>query len=287
MIPLVVITGPTASGKTRLAIKIAQKYNGEIISADSRAIYKYADIGTAKPSKSDQALVPHWGVDLVNPGKYFSVADYKKYADKKISEIRSRSRLPILVGGTGLYIDSVVFDFKFGKKANKIKRFILQRMSIAVLQAYCKKNNIILPENSKNKRYLIRAIEKSGSNCSKIDYPESTSIIVGIATEKSVLRSRIESRATSFFADNVVDEAMSLGKKFGWNNEAMKSNIYPIIRQYKKGAISLSEAVSRSIVVDWRLAKRQLTWMRRNPFIHWFSLSDAEKFISDQLDKLE
>lgn len=286
-LPLVVITGPTASGKTSLAIKIAKKFNGEIISADSRAIYIGADIGTAKPTREEQATIPHWGIDLVVPGKYFSVADYKQYADQKITEIRSRGHIPILVGGTGLYIDSVLFNYQFGKKASKFLRFLLQRMTVGALQAYCRKHNIILPENSKNKRYLIRSIEKAGSTCSKSDLPLSTSIIVGITTKKPELRARIDSRADSFFADNVIDEAMKLGKKYGWKNEAMKSNIYPLIRQYKESQITLDEAKSKFSIADWRLAKRQLTWMRRNLFIHWLSLYDAEKYICEQLANIK
>lgn len=286
-LPLIVITGPTASGKTSLAIKVAKKINGEIISADSRAIYIGADIGTAKPTTEEQKQVKHWGIDIVKPSDYFSVADYKKYAYEKISEIRSRGHIPILVGGTGLYIDAVIFDYQFGKKANKLLRFFLQHLSIYKLQHYCIKHNIDLPENHKNKRYLIRAIENAGFSSQSSKVPITTSIIVGIATDNNVLRSRIEKRADVFFADNVINEAMSLGKKYGWNNEAMKSNIYPLIRQYKKGQLTLDEAKSKFIVLDWRLAKRQITWMRRNKFIHWLSLNDAEKYIFEQLAKVE
>ncbi len=281
--PLVVITGPTASGKTSLAIKIAQEYNGEIISADSRAIYIGADIGTAKPSSHEQATVPHWGIDLVKPNQYYSVADFKAYADQKIAEIRNRGHLPILAGGTGLYIDSVLFDFQFGKKANKLQRYLLQHMSISHLQAYCRKHNIDLPENAQNKRYLIRSIEKKATPCSKQDNPVSNSIIVGIATDKSELRSRIESRAETFFAGDVINEALLLGKKYGWKCEAMKSNIYPIVRQYKRNELTLDQAKQKFVIADWRLAKRQLTWMRRNKFIHWLSIKEAEKYIIDQL----
>lgn len=286
-LPLVVITGPTASGKTSLAIKIAQKYNGEIISADSRAIYIGADIATAKPTKDEQALVPHWGIDLVKPGRYFSVADYKWYAMQKITEIRSRGHLPILAGGTGLYIDSVLFDYQFGPKANKWRRYLLQHIPMRVLYAYCNKYNINMPENYKNRRYIIRAIENAGVECSKSDKPVTTSIIVGIATDKAVLHERIEQRVGQIFESGVIDEAMKLSKKYGWKNEAMKSNSYPLIRMYKKGKLSLNEMKDKSIVLDWRLAKRQLTWMRRNKFIHWLPLNDAEKYIIDQLATTE
>src|SRR6266404_2179467 len=109
-IKLVTIVGPTASGKSALAMKIAKKFNGEIIAADSRTIYKGMDIGTAKASSIDRQKVPHCGLDLVEPGETYSAARFKKYARAKIDEIQKRNSLPILVGGTGLYIDAVVFD---------------------------------------------------------------------------------------------------------------------------------------------------------------------------------
>lgn len=280
---LVVITGPTASGKTSLAIKIAKKYNGEIISADSRAVYIGADIGTAKPTKKEQAGVVHWGVDLVKPGKRFSAADYKIYAQKKIREIRDRGKLPILVGGTGLYIDSVLFDYKFGPKANRLFRFKLQHTTMAGLYRYCEKHNIILPENYKNKRYIIRAIERKDSSCSKLNSPVTKSIVVGITTEKSILLKRIIERVDVFVEDGVIDEARLLAKRHGWNSEAMKANAYPLAKLYFEKKISLGQLKERLIVLDWRLAKRQLTWMRRNKFIQWLSLVDAEKYISEQL----
>lgn len=283
MRPLVVITGPTASGKTSLAIKIAKKYNGEIISADSRAVYIGTDIGTAKPTKEEQASVAHWGIDLVKPSKRFSVADYKKYAQKKIREISERGKTPILVGGTGLYIDSVLFDYRFGPKANRFIRFKLQHTTMAGLYRYCEKHNIKLPENYKNKRYIIRAIESRGGNCSKSNTPVIKSIVVGVTTEKAVLRKRIIERVDDFIEDGVIDEASFLAKKYGWSSEAMKSNAYPLVRLYLGKKISLNQLKERLVVLDWRLAKRQLTWMRRNKFIRWLSLIDAEKYISEQL----
>ena len=112
--PLVVITGPTASGKSDLAVEIAELCDGEIICADSRTVYRNMDIGTAKPTTEMLSRVPHWGIDIVSPGDYFSVADFKNYAVEKIKDIRQRGKTPFLVGGTGLYIDSVIFDFSFG-----------------------------------------------------------------------------------------------------------------------------------------------------------------------------
>lgn len=284
-LPLVVIVGPTASGKTSLAIEIAKKFNGEIICADSRTIYKGMDIGTAKPSPRERVEVPHWGLDLVEPNESFSAADFKRYALKKITEIRSRSHIPFLVGGSGLYIDAVVFDFEFATPGDVERRDILEQMDVKELQEYCIKNNIPLPENRENKRYLVRAIERGDTIPKRRVKPISSSVIVGIATDREVLRMRIHDRAEQIFDDNVVEEATMLGKKYGWNNEAMTGNIYPLIRKYLQNELTLSEVKEKFAVADWRLAKRQLTWFKRNPYIRWLSLDKAKQYLEDRLAK--
>src|ERR1700758_1680789 len=162
--PLVVIVGPTASGKTKLAVELAEKFGGEIICADSRTVYRGMNIGTAKPTEEERRRVPHWGLDLVDPDQRFTAADFKSYAEQKISEIRARGRMPFLVGGTGLYIDGVIFDYRFGTAPDEKLRAQLEKMSLEELHEYCAKNNIMLPENDKNKRYVIRAIEQKSIN---------------------------------------------------------------------------------------------------------------------------
>jgi len=281
--PLVVIVGPTASGKTTLAIEISEQFDGEIICADSRTVYKGTDIGTAKPTDGEKKRVPHWGLDLVNPGDYFSVADFKLYAQKKIEEIRSRGKIPFLVGGTGLYIDAILFDYKFGEKADISKRRLLNAMTLDQLHGYCNKNNILLPENKQNKRYVVRTIERNGIVNSKMSNPIDNSIIVGITTEKTVLRTRIDSRIEQLFDNGVVDEAKKLGEKYGWDNEALKGNVYPLAHSYLLGDMTLSNMKIKLATIDWRLAKRQLTWLKRNPFIKWMSIDQAKLYLSDQL----
>ncbi|HZJ34505.1 MAG TPA: tRNA (adenosine(37)-N6)-dimethylallyltransferase MiaA [Candidatus Angelobacter sp.] len=281
--PLIVIVGPTASGKTTLAVEIAEQFGGEIICADSRTVYKGMDIGTAKPTSKDRERVPHWGLDLVNPGDYFSVADFKEYAQKKIEEIRTRGNFPFLVGGTGLYIDSILFDYKFGEKADISRRNLLNTMTLDQLHDYCNKNNILLPENKRNKRYVVRTIERSGTINTKKSNPIDNSIIVGITTEKTVLRTRIESRIEQLFDNGVVDEAKKLGEKYGWNNEALKGNVYPLAHSYLLGDMTLGDMKIKLATIDWRLAKRQLTWLKHNPFIKWMSIDQAKICLSDQL----
>ena len=283
IVPLIVITGPTASGKTSLAIELADRYGGEIICADSRTVYKGMDIGTAKPTAEEQARVPHWGLDLVEPNERFTAADFKRYASAKMEEIRERGKVPFLVGGTGLYIDGVIFDYQFGPKADEEVRAELERMSIDELREYCRNHNISLPENSWNKRYVVRAIEQKSINEKRKVEPISSSIIVGIATDRDALRTRIAHRAEQIFDDTVVEEAIKLGKKYGWDSEAMTGNIYPLIHSYLLGEATLKEIKDKFTTLDWRLAKRQMTWLKRNPYIEWLSVSDAEHYLSDIL----
>lgn len=283
LLPLIVIVGPTASGKTGLAIKLAEKYGGEIICADSRTVYKYMDIGTAKPTVDEQARVPHWGLDLVEPGERFTAADFKQYANQKIADIRARGRVPFLVGGTGLYVDGVVLDYEFGDDADEELRRYLEGLSLEELHTYCDKNNVTLPSNSANKRQVIRTIERGGDNHKGLKYPDDDCIIVGITTDRTVLRTRIEYRSEQLFENGVVEEAIMLGKKYGWKSEAMTGNIYPLVREYLEGTMTMLEIRHKFTTLDWRLAKRQMTWLKRHPFIQWKNLEEAEHYLSDVL----
>jgi tRNA dimethylallyltransferase len=280
--PLVVIVGPTASGKSALAIEVAERFGGEIICADSRTIYKGMDIGTAKPSAKDQARVPHWGLDLVEPGESFSAADFQAYANEKIADIRARGKIPFLVGGTGLYVDGIIFEYEFGPRDLK-RREELEKLTLNELKQYCIENNIKLPENENNRRYVIRAIEQKSINAKRLSEPQRGVIIVGITTNKDVLRARIHERSEHLFDRGVVAEAKALGEKYGWENEAMTGNIYRLAKQYDDGTITLDEFKRLFETADWQLAKRQLTWLKRNPHIKWLELDYASRYLERRL----
>lgn len=282
-IPLLVIVGPTASGKSSVAMEIARRRSGEIICADSRTIYKGMDIGTAKPSPIDRQEIPHHGLDLVEPGEVFTAADFKRYAKQKIQEVRGRGNLPILVGGTGLYIDGVVLDYQFGSPKQPSKRQFLNSMSLQELHDYCEKHNIALPKDSQNKRRVIRAIEQQGISTKRLEEPDQSTIVVGISTEKSTLRERIRERAHQLFNQGMVDEAVRLGDMYGWDSEAMTGNIYRLVKQYLDGKLSKQQLQEKFITADWRLAKRQLTWLKRNSFIDWVPLDEALDYIEQKL----
>ena len=186
-----IILGPTGSGKTGVSIKLAKLLNGEIISADSRAIYKGMDIGTAKPTREEQDGIPHWGLDLVEPGKRFTVADWKSYTENKIKDIKSRGKLPIIVGGTGLYIDALIYDYHFkGPTGHKIGD---------IEQKTCSDRT-----------------EMKGDFC-----------LIGIKWSSEELRERLSKRITQMFRPELYDEVKKLVQTYGWGSGAMKSDILP------------------------------------------------------------
>lgn len=286
-IPLVVIVGPTASGKTGLAIKIAKQFGGEVISADSRAIYKGLSVGTAKPSMEECDGIPHWGIDIVEPNSRFTAADFKLYADEKIAEIRSRGNVPILAGGTGLYIDAVVYNFTFPDDVNDTtKRDTLMSMSLDELYEYCTEHSVQLPENYKNKRYVVNSILRKYTAPPQRESISDNTLFVGITTERNELRQRIMARADVIISADLFEEASNAAVKYGWDNEAMTGNLYPLVHNYLSGSITYNELKQQSITRDWQLAKRQLTWFRRNMDIQWFSLPEAYTCIARRLDKL-
>jgi tRNA dimethylallyltransferase len=283
--PLVIIVGPTASGKTKVAIELAEEFGGEIICADSRTIYRGMDIGTAKPTVEEQAQVPHWGIDLVEPDERFTVADFKQYAEQKIEEIRLRGHVPFLVGGTGMYVDAVLFDYEFGGAVDVALRDELNRMSLDELTEYCIKHNVKLPENAKNKQYVVRAIERKDINVKRRSVPINNSIIVGIATDKFILDERIAHRTEQLFEDGVVEEAIRLGKKYGWENSAFTGNVYQVIKSHLLGEYSEEEMKDKNTTLDRQLAKRQRTWFKRNAYIRWLPLKEVKQYIGNLLAK--
>jgi tRNA dimethylallyltransferase len=277
---LIVVVGPTASGKSALAMQLAQAHNGEIIAADSRTIYRGMDIGTAKPTAHDQQLVPHHLIDVREPDQSFSAAEFKQLALQAIDDIASRGKLPIMVGGTGLYVDAVIFDYHFGPTADEAQRAKLNAMTVEELQELCRQKNIDIPINSENKRHLVRAIELGGLISHNKQLRDNT-FVVGISTERDILRERVSARAKEMIAEGVLEEVKSIGQKYAWKGEALKGNIYRIFRGVIEGDKSLDEATDEFVQSDMALAKRQMTWFKRNQFIHWSSNPEE---LADEVD---
>ncbi len=273
--PLVFVVGETASGKTAAGIKLAQKVDGEIICADSRTVYKRMNIGTAKPTKEEQEMVPHHLIDVVDPGEKFSAAEFKRLAEKCIQDITLRGKVPIVVGGTGLYIDALLYNFQFKDKPDDAYRTQLLQMNDVELTTILHTKNIDTTNlNTKNKRHVIRAIERDGETPRDTKLRENT-LIVGLKLDREVLKSRIQKRVEQMFAEGFVDEVRHLAEVYGWENESMSGIGYRVMRDYLEENATLEAVKEAFIRRDISLAKRQRTWFKRNPHIQWFEESEA------------
>lgn len=293
---IVVIVGPTASGKTKLGIELAKKYNGEIVSADSRQIYKKMDIASARPHGEWRWRgwervymvegVPHYMMDIVDPGKEMTLADYQAQANKHIQSILHRGKLPIIVGGTGLYVWALVDNLQIPKIApNKKLRKSFEDKSPAALGLWLQK---IDPEayasiDIHNPRRVMRALEvaiMSGESFTKQQTklpPLYEALQIGVACEGSELDRRIEARIDEQIADGLVAETEALVKqKYGWQLPSMSSIGYPQMRQFLEGVCTMPEARSAMIAETKRFVKRQLTWFRRDERIKWLAANDTE-----------
>jgi len=288
---LVVILGPTASGKTDLAVKLAKKFNGEIVSADSRQIYKKMDIGTAKPSKKEKRLVPHHLIDLIKPNQRFNAAVYKRLALKAIKDVENRNKMPFLVGGTGLYIKSIIDNINFPAvpAQKKLRKNLENKTEKELFKIYSKLD----PEGAKfidknNKRRLIRAIEvckvtkkpfwkqrEKGRNL-------FNALIIGIKLPKKELEKRIKIRIEKMFKLDLEREVKNLTKKYGWEISPFQTIGYQEWKDYFNKKSGRNDVKKQVILHTLQFSKRQMTWFKKNKRIKWIkNYKSAEKLVKE------
>ena len=262
-LPLIVILGPTASGKTAYAIRLARLIGGEVICADSRTVYQGMDIGTAKPTEPERAGVPHWGLDLIDPNQRYSLYDFQLYATAKIAEIRQRQHVPLLVGGSGLYINSVIYDYRLaGGDYDPTTRAKLEKLPPDELRRLIVRRGAKLPRDLNNKRRLVRSLETGGvsNNCGHLS---RQTIVIGIAVDKEKLSQRISERAEQMLERGLVNETERLIARYGMV-EPLRRNAYGVVAKYLTGQIYEAELIEQISAKDRQLVKKQLTWWR-NP----------------------
>ena len=279
----IVIVGPTSSGKTAFSIDIASSFKGEIICADSRTVYKELTIGTAKPSAADRRKVTHYGLDLVAPSQRFSAMQFKEYCTQKVKEIEHLDKLPVIVGGSGLYIDSYVFDYQPPEvDVNLLSNY--ENLTIPELQKLIVDRQLTMPINYKNKLHLINTLLRNGRQPYRADTIRNNAVLVGINPPREVLKERIVKRVQQMMSDGVVEEAANAFKKYGYDAPGLRGGIYKQLALYHQGIIGIDEAVAQTIQSDIQLAKRQMTWFKRNKGIQWFTRpSDARSWIDKYL----
>jgi tRNA dimethylallyltransferase len=283
--PLVVILGETASGKSALALELAKTFKGEIIAADSRTVYRGLDIGTAKPMPAEQQLVPHHLLDVLTPDQVFTAADFKRFANKAIKQIAGNGRVPFLVGGSGLYIDAVLYDFSFRGGADPALRAALERLSVEELQTLVLEKKLPMPANTHNPRHLVRVLEAGRAMGERKPLRPNT-LILGLEIGKEELRARIAKRLDKMFDSGLIDEARTVATRYGWDAPALQASGYQTLRRYIQGEISLDEAKRQFVQSHLQLAKRQRTWFKRNKSIHWISQKEeAVELLTTFLNK--
>lgn len=283
--PLVAIVGQTASGKTSLALQLAKQFDGEIIAADSRTIYKGMDIGTAKPTNDERMSVPHHLVDIINPDDDFNVQRFQHAAYGAIDDIAARGKLPFLVGGTGLYVDAVVYGFSFAVPPRPDLRSELEGLSVEELQQRLIARGLPLPSNARNPRHLIGAIERDGIIPEQKGLRANT-LILGMHVERDELGEKIRERVQRMVADGLVEEVRNLYARYGDSLPSMQSDAYRAFVPYIRGDITLEAAIKSCVQFDLQYAKRQKTWFKRNKSIHWISKpEEAVDLITTKLNK--
>ena len=287
-INLLAIVGQTASGKSSLALEIATKVMGEIVAADSKTIYKGLDIGTAKPTPSEQELVKHHLLDIIDTEETFNVARFQELALKAIKEIEAKGRLPILVGGSGLYIDSILCNYDFSKQSGEKPelRRRLEKLTIHQLQAEIRRRSLVMPENKLNRRYLIRTLERGvRSGLTESSNWREDVLAIGLRHERAVLERRIRDRLQVMLELGLLSEAKRVFDDCLPTSEAAKSNIYAALRPYFEQSINLNEALEDFVKRDLALAKKQLTWFKRHHQIKWFDdFQSAHDYILQKLN---
>ena len=262
------IVGPTASGKSALAMKLAKKLGGEIICADSQTIRRGMDIGTAKPDATDQAQAPHHLLDIIDPYESYSAAQFKLSAEVAIQDIQNKGKLPIVVGGTGLYIDVLYYDLPMRQVVDDAD---YSELEVDELQDLLQQKGLPLPQNNQNKRHLLNVLktgEVRSDDRSAPKYPDST--IAGLSPGKDELLDNIDKRVEQMFANGFIDEVRQIIAKHGQPKSGFDAPAYNIVLQLINGELTESTAKELIKISDRQYAKRQMTWLKRNPYIHWF-----------------
>ena len=288
---VIVICGPTASGKTALSIELAKKIDGEVVSCDSMQIYKDMDIGTAKPTKEEMQGIKHYLIDFVSPDERYSVADYKKDAKKAIKEILEKGKTPIVVGGTGLYIDSLIYeieyqDIKFDETYRKALEEQAEKNGLDMLYEKAKKiDPKAIEKISRNdKKRILRILEiyhatgknkteqEKESRKKEVEYDYK---VYALDWDREKLYERINKRVDIMIEQGLIEEVRKIYKKYEKFPTAMQGLGYKEVVEYIEGNTTKEEMIEKIKQETRRYAKRQLTWFRKNKQTIWLNAQDT------------
>ena len=268
---ILVIVGETASGKSALAMSLAQQFDGELICADSSTVRTGLDIGSAKPSLEDQKTVKHHLLDVAAPDDSFSAAKFKELANEAITDIAKRGKLPIMVGGSGLYVDSVLYDYEFLPASDPKERELLSKLSIKDLLSVARGRKLDVSDiDTANKVRLVRFIQTNGKVPERKPLRENT-LILGLQPDRQQLGEQIQARVEQMIENGLEQEVEQLASKYGWQSEGLKAVGYREWRDYFLDKKSLDRTRAEIIKDTKNLSKKQRTWFKRNKSIQWIA----------------
>ena len=294
---VIVICGPTASGKTALSIELAKKINGEIVSSDSMQIYKYMDIGTAKPTQEEMQGIQHYLLDFVEPNQRYSVAEFKKDAENAIEQILAKGKVPIIVGGTGLYVDSLIYGIEYqdikldeNYRAEQKKKVEKEGLETLYIEAQKIDPQAVEKISENDKKRILRILEiyhatgknktqqeiESRKNGVKYDYK-----VFAINMDREKLYERINKRVDIMIEQGLIEEVENLLKKYNEFPTAMQGLGYKEVVEYLENKISKEEMIEKIKRETRRYAKRQLTWFRKNKQTIWIGPHDLQKILNE------
>ena len=297
---VIVICGPTASGKTSLSISLAKKINGEIVSCDSMQIYKEMDIGSAKPTVEEMQEIKHYLVDFVSPEKRYSVSEYKEDASKAIEEIINKGKTPIIVGGTGLYLNSLIYNIQYNEREVDLnyRRELEKEAEEYGLEVLYNRAKEIDPEamekvSANNKKRITRVLEiynATGRNKTELEKKSRKEVpynylIFGINMERSILYDRINKRVDIMLEQGLIEEVKNLINKYSNMPTAMQGLGYKEVKEFLDGNISKEEMIEKIKMETRRYAKRQITWFKRIENIIWLDgLNKTEENVNSIME---
>lgn len=289
---IIVIVGPTAVGKTSLSISLARRLDGEIISGDSMQVYRGMDIGTAKIRPEEMDGIPHHLIDIRNPDETYSAAEFKRDVNEKVTEITEKNRIPILVGGSGLYIQAALYDFNFSDipRDEKWTEKLMKEAGEDGIDRIYRKLKEVDPEQAEkihpnNHRRIIRALEiyeatgKTKTEWEKEQKRESPydPLIIGLTMEREKLYEQINRRVDQMMENGLLEEVETLYRQGYENTQAMKAIGYKEFIPYLEGEIMLEDAIETLKRNSRRFAKRQYTWFRNKLPVTWYLINPEEK----------
>lgn len=297
---VIVICGPTASGKTSLSISLAKKINGEIVSCDSMQIYKEMDIGSAKPTVEEMQEIKHYLVDFVSPEKRYSVSEYKEDASKAIEEIINKGKTPIIVGGTGLYLNSLIYNIQYNEMEVDLnyRRELEKEAEEYGLEVLYNRAKEIDPEamekvSANDKKRITRVLEiynATGRNKTELEKKSRKEVpynylIFGINMERSILYDRINKRVDIMLEQGLIEEVKNLINKYSNMPTAMQGLGYKGVKEFLDGNISKEEMIEKIKMETRRYAKRQITWFKRIENIIWLDgLNKTEENVNSIME---